>query len=189
MKNGVKFKTLFSGPRDCGFKSRHSNCDYRIKVITSDCGSEDLGSIPNSHLTQFKSLMIKVLRDKRASATSQIIKVRKGTNKMKFYSEFLNKLYNSEEELIKAETTAKEAEEKRLEAEKIKKATRVTKAKEVEKALKEANEAQNKAIKMLKDFTNEYGYFHTSFSTDNVKNNNTDTTVNYFYDLVTSFLQ
>ena len=108
---------------------------------------------------------------------------------MKFYSETLNKLFDSEEELTKAEKVAKETEMKKLEAEKAKKAARATKAKEVEKALKEANEAQAKAIKLLKDFTNEYGYFHTSFSTDNVKKEDTATTVNDFFDLVTSFLQ
>ena len=88
---------------------------------------------------------------------------------MKFYSEITKTLYNTESELIKAEARIKEAEVKKAEAEKAKKVARATKAKEVEAALKAANEAQAKAIKLLKDFTNEYGYFHTSYTFDDVK--------------------
>ena len=88
---------------------------------------------------------------------------------MKFYSEVTKKLYDSEKELTDAEAKIKEAEAKKAEAEKVKKAARTTKAKEVEAALKAANEAQKKAIKLLKDFTNEYGYFHTSYTLDDIK--------------------
>lgn len=114
---------------------------------------------------------------------------------MKYYSETLNALYDTEQELIKAETKAKEEERKKLEAEKAKKNARATKAKEVEQALKEANEAQAKAIKLLKEFTNEYGYFHMSYSTDDVKNKtatkneNNTYNVDSFFDLLGSFLQ
>ena len=31
------------------FKSRMGHCGYSIKVSTSDCGSENPGSIPGSH--------------------------------------------------------------------------------------------------------------------------------------------
>lgn len=108
---------------------------------------------------------------------------------MKFYSESLNKLFDTEKDLIDAEAKVKAAEAKKLAEEKAKKEARATKAKEVEKALKEANEAQAKAIKLLKDFTNEYGYFHMSYSTDNTKDKETHDNLMNFFDLVTSFIQ
>lgn len=100
----------------------------------------------------------------------------------------MNTLFNTEKELIEAETKAKEEEFHRLEAEKAKKMARATRAKEVEKALKEANEAQAKAIKMLKEFTNDYGYFHMSYSTDDADKASNKTKVDLL-DLLNSFLQ
>lgn len=90
---------------------------------------------------------------------------------MKYYSEITRRLYNTEEDLRKDEAKiqakkeeAEAARIKKEEEEKLKKTIRATKAKEVEKALKDANEAQAKAIKLLKEFTKEYGYFHTSYT-------------------------
>lgn len=109
---------------------------------------------------------------------------------MKFYSETLNKLFDTEKDLVEAETKVKVAEAKKLEAEKAKKAARATRAKEVEKALKEANEAQAKAIKLLKSFTNDYGYFHTSFSSKEEKpeNNKSESIVDDFFNVLNTFL-
>ena len=89
---------------------------------------------------------------------------------MKFYSELTKQLYDSEKALMKAEAELKETEEKKRTEEKIKKEARAKRAKEVDEALKAANEAQTKAISLLKDFIRDYGYFHTSFSTNDVEN-------------------
>ena len=101
---------------------------------------------------------------------------------MKYYSTDLNKFFDSEQELIKAENEAKEkeritkakAEQARAEkerAEAAKRAERTRRAKEVEEAFREAREAQNKVSKLLTDFTKDYGYFHTTFSCDDVGEN------------------
>ena len=102
---------------------------------------------------------------------------------MKFYSESLNKLFNTEKELIAAEQKAKEAEEakKRAEAEKSK--NRAARAKEVEEAIKAANAAQAEAVKKLKSFINDYGYFHTSYTTEDA-----DAVENSFFDILNDFL-
>ena len=89
---------------------------------------------------------------------------------MKFYSEVTKKLYNTAQDLLEAEKQVKEEEAKRNEAERIKKEERATRAKEVEKALKEANEAQSKAIKLINDFTKDYGFFHMSLSNKDENN-------------------
>ena len=34
---------------NAGFESRWDHCGFRTKVSTSDCGSEDMGSIPIGH--------------------------------------------------------------------------------------------------------------------------------------------
>lgn len=106
--------------------------------------------------------------------------VKKGINKkMKYYSETLNRLFDSEEELNKAELKVKVEEQKKKElaaqkekAEAAKKAERTKRAKEVEDAIKAAREAQNKVSQLLTDFTKDYGYFHTSFSYDDIGENN-----------------
>ena len=108
---------------------------------------------------------------------------------MKFYSEITKQLYDSENQLKLAEEKVKKAEAEKLAAEKAKKEARATRAKEVEKALKDANEAQEKAIQLLKDFTKDYGYFHMSYSTDDAEKVTKKTDNFDFFDLLNSFLQ
>ena len=68
---------------------------------------------------------------------------------MKYYSEILKKLYDSKDELIKAEVEATKA-----------KTDRATKAKEVTELIKKANEATKIANKALTDFVKEYATSH-----------------------------
>lgn len=103
---------------------------------------------------------------------------------MKYYSEALNKLFNTEKDLVMAETKAKEAEVAKKKAEEEKKKNRATRAKEVETALKAANAAQTEAIKKLKAFINDYGYYHTSYVNDDVA----ESTYDSFFDVLNSFL-
>ncbi len=70
---------------------------------------------------------------------------------MKYYSEITKKIYDTKDELIKAETEVVKA-----------KSDREVKAKEVEKLIKEATEATKKANKALDDFVKEYGSFKTT---------------------------
>ena len=100
---------------------------------------------------------------------------------MKYYSDITKKLYNTEKEALAAEVEVKKKAD--AEAQEAAKAKRATKAKEVEAALKVANEAQQKAIQLLKDFIKDYGYFHTSYTSSNEKNENVD-----FWDILHSFL-
>lgn len=108
---------------------------------------------------------------------------------MKYYSEVTQRLYNTKEELEKAETEIKEAEAKRVATEKAKREARAKRAKEVEDALKFANEAQAEAVRLLKDFTKDYGYFHMSYSTDDAQKKDTgkDDMLS-FVDILTNFL-
>lgn len=70
---------------------------------------------------------------------------------MKYFSEITKDLYDSKEELIKAEMEATKS-----------KADRAERAKEVTEAIKEANEATKKANKLLADFVKDYGSFKTT---------------------------
>lgn len=83
---------------------------------------------------------------------------------MKYYSELLNKTFNSVEELEKAESETKRLEQERKIKEKQLREERGNRAKEVEEAYKIANEAQKKANKLLADFIKDYGSFHTSIT-------------------------
>ena len=88
---------------------------------------------------------------------------------MKFYSEQLNKLFDSAEELKAAEdkvNAEKKAEEEKKAA---LKAQREERAKEVEKALlkaakdrEQANKSQAAAINALNAFCKDFGAYHTS---------------------------
>lgn len=81
---------------------------------------------------------------------------------MKYYSETLKKIYDTQEELICAESAYKKKldEQKKKEAEK---AERLTKLKEErEKRLQEINEAREAYYKLLKSYWNDYGDYGTN---------------------------
>ena len=90
---------------------------------------------------------------------------------MKFYSELTKKLYDTQEDLQKAEIEVTKS-----------KADRAERAKEVEKALKEANEASKKANKLLQEFVKDYGSFKTTIKDENVDANS------IFWDVFDKFL-
>ena len=77
---------------------------------------------------------------------------------MKYYSEVTKKMYDSENALKFAELEV----EKRKKDEELKKSNRAARAKEVEAAIKAAEEANKVARKKLTDFCTEYGQFHTT---------------------------
>lgn len=108
---------------------------------------------------------------------------------MKYYSEVLKKLYETQEDLVKAETNYKTAQVEKIAKEKAAKERRAARAKEVETALKELDLAKVKANKLLTQFVEDYGYFHTSYALDKVKDpKDMDTTVDDFVKRVFSFL-
>lgn len=90
---------------------------------------------------------------------------------MKFYSELTKKLYDTQEDLQKAEIALTKS-----------KADRAERAKEVEKALKEANEASKKANKLLQEFVKDYGSFKTTIKDENVDANS------IFWDVFDKFI-
>lgn len=86
---------------------------------------------------------------------------------MKYYSEITKKIYDTKEDLVKAEVEVTKA-----------KSDREVKAKEVEKLIKEATEATKKANKALSDFVKQYGSFKTTIK---------DTPVS-FWDVLEDFM-
>ena len=84
---------------------------------------------------------------------------------MKFYSETLNKLFDSEKECAAAEDKhAKEVAEKEAKQKALADA-RAARAKEVEDAYKKAIEAKQAYDKILKQFITDFGSFHCTFKT------------------------
>ena len=81
---------------------------------------------------------------------------------MKYYSEDLKRLFDNEDELTKAEAEAKEVALAKETKEKQLREERASRAKEVEEALKAARDAEKKANKLMNDFVNDYGSFHTT---------------------------
>ena len=93
---------------------------------------------------------------------------------MKYYSELTKKLYDTKEDLQKAEIEITKS-----------KADRAERAKEVEKALKEAGEANKKANKLLQDFVKDYGSFKTTIKDENIE----DSSINsLFWDVFDKFI-
>lgn len=90
---------------------------------------------------------------------------------MKFYSDKLNKLFESADDCAKAEAAAIKAEEEKKAAEQKKAETRKARAKEVEDALKASVEARAKYDKLLREFCKDYGAFHYSFNSENEDEN------------------
>ena len=83
---------------------------------------------------------------------------------MKFYSEDLNKLFDSEKELKEAEAAKAAAEaEAKAKKEALTK-ERKARAEVIEDLLKQRKALDKKIHEALKDFTKDYGSFHTSYS-------------------------
>lgn len=79
---------------------------------------------------------------------------------MKYYSEVLKKIFDSEQDCAEAEEAQKKKEEEaKLEAEK-KASERKARAAEVEEAMKQATAASARYRKLLKKFCEDYGAFH-----------------------------
>lgn len=70
---------------------------------------------------------------------------------MKYYSELTKKMYDTEDELNSAESEMKSRQTERGEA-----------AKKVEDALKKVADDRKEAERLLEEFTEKYGAFHTS---------------------------
>ena len=88
---------------------------------------------------------------------------------MKFYSEKLNRLYDTQDECAAAERAAAlKAEMEKAEKEKIAN-ERKTRAKEVEDAQKAMIEAKSRYAELLEAFTRDYGVFHQTLTGEDAK--------------------
>lgn len=76
---------------------------------------------------------------------------------MKYYSEELNKMYDSEDELLEAEYRAQQAKEEAEATAKAKAAEKETRYNEVKEALEEVSSARAKYDKLLRAYTHDYG--------------------------------
>lgn len=91
--------------------------------------------------------------------------------KQKFYSELLDKYFDTEKEAVKAEKDykdkleqiRKEQIEKEKQAEEAK-AKRALRAKEVEEAFKLVEQTSTAAKKLLNEFIRDYGTYHTTIT-------------------------
>lgn len=107
---------------------------------------------------------------------------------MKFYSQKLRKIYDTEADLKKAEALVEKAEAEKLAKEKLKKEARATRAKEVEIALEQAAAARKKADELMNAFVKDYGYFHYSYKTEDKPATTATSFVDDFVKQVFSFL-
>jgi hypothetical protein len=82
---------------------------------------------------------------------------------MKYYSEVLNKMFDDDKELVKAEEEHQKAIQEKEEKEKKLADERKARADEVEEAFKAVAEAQEKARKLLNEFCKDYGAYHRSY--------------------------
>lgn len=115
-----------------------------------------------------------------STAPINISKTRRLFMKVIYYSEVLNKQFNSEEELVAAEKEYLDAVAAKEEKEAQLKAERTARAKEVEQAYKDYSDAYDKAIDkenqyidLLNAFIADYGSFHMTFKNSADKVNNT----------------
>lgn len=83
---------------------------------------------------------------------------------MKYYSEVLNKVFDTEKACSEAEAKYQAEVEAKKAAEAKKAETRKARAAEVEAAMKAAREARAKYDKLLQEFCKDYGAFHYSFT-------------------------
>lgn len=115
-------------------------------------------------------------------------KLGKELTKLKYYSEVLDAVFDTEKELKESEDKFFTMKQKKEAEEKQKKAERTKRAKEVEEAIKTANEAQTKAISLLRKFTTDYGYFHYSYTNNDVDKVEKKEKSNNLLDVLMDFL-
>ena len=87
-----------------------------------------------------------------------------GVRKMKYYSEQLDKIFETEEQLLDAEAE----NQMKLEAQKAEKEKRATAAKEVEELFNKANDAYKLANDKLEEFVKTYGSYHMTLRDSNL---------------------
>lgn len=92
---------------------------------------------------------------------------------MKYYSDVTKRLYDTAEELNKAETAVIKAEQERKaalekkQAEQAKlKEQRAARAQEITDAIKARDEAQKKVNELVNKFVKDYGSYHYTWSSD-----------------------
>lgn len=86
---------------------------------------------------------------------------------MKYYSEDLKKLFDSEEELAKAEKAHNEAQLAKEKKDQELKKARAESAKEIEELLKKRNELTKEINAKVDEFVKKYGSFHYSIKSPN----------------------
>lgn len=84
---------------------------------------------------------------------------------MKYYSETLQKLFESEKALVEAEKQAQEEKEKKEAEKKALTEKRATRAKEIEEAYKAIIEAKNHYNELKNKFIEDYGSYHLTVNT------------------------
>ena len=80
--------------------------------------------------------------------------------KQMYYSEILNKYFETEEKCLKAETEFNEKHALEIK----KKEERAARAKEVEDAFKEVIKAREHYVELKNNFINDYGSFHMTYT-------------------------
>ena len=86
---------------------------------------------------------------------------------MKYYSEVLNKTFDSETECLEAETKYTEKKAKEEKQKELVNAKRKERAKEVEAAYDAVLEVQKKYAELRNKFIQDYGSWHMTISTPN----------------------
>ena len=81
---------------------------------------------------------------------------------MKYYSEVLDKLFDTKEELIEKEAAEIKAKADKEKAEAIKAAKQADAKKAIEEKIEESNELEKEITRMIREYNKEFGAFKTS---------------------------
>lgn len=86
---------------------------------------------------------------------------------MKYYSEDLKKLFDSEDDLVAAEKKSNDERIAKEKKDKELKEARSARAEEIENLIKQRNELNGKINEKINQFAKDYGSFHYSFKDSN----------------------
>ena len=85
---------------------------------------------------------------------------------MKYFSEKLNKVFESKEECVEAENKFELAKQEKEEKEKQLAETRKERAREIEEQYKKIMDDRKEYQRMIDDFVRDYGGFHCTFKSN-----------------------
>lgn len=154
----VKNKPISSNKSSSLFIFDCKYCNDKVVLIGKN-------SVDTSTKVYVQIISLSLTND-RTLVKNNILFFMKGLKIMKYFSEKLNKVFESEQECVEAENKLELEEKEKAEKEKQLAETRKERAREIEEQYKKIMDDRKEYQRMINDFVQDYGGFHCTFKSN-----------------------